>query len=100
MQLPTYRFNQKTAISQIKTAIGSFLWLLGRRAFMVILVVVLLEILLGSFLCYWYVMLPDSHPSELGAEAVIFNSSAYEQALTEWEQRKQFSGTEVYSNPF
>ncbi len=99
MHLPTYRFNQKTIASQLQNGFWSFLWFLGRRAFMVILLVILLEIILGSFLCYWYVVLPQPS-SENEADTVIFSNSTYTHVLQEWEQRKQFTGPEVYSNPF
>ncbi len=76
---------------------------IGERAFLSIIVVILIELAVGGLLFYKYSVLPSKVKIEVSESAVNFNKSDYEQVVKFWEERSSRSRiieNKVYYNPF
>lgn len=70
---------------KIIAKINKIPWILGSRAFLVILIMIFLEIIIGAFIFYKYAL-----PLEKGVltgNSVIFEYNTYEQVLKGFEAR-------------
>lgn len=89
----------KTALRLTK----KFFWFLGKYAFSVTLVIILLELVLGGVLFYQYQLSLKKGESDTSNESFQFKYSVYQNVLTRWElrdQKLQESLQKNYSNPF
>lgn len=78
-------------------------WALGKQAFLVIIICVLLEVALGCILVYKYTALLEGEVSKTVEMPVKFNETAYQAVLQYWETRSEkFSALadQVYLDPF
>ena len=79
------------------------LLVLGKDAFLFILIFVLLEILFGEFLFYKYVFLLRIEEQKIVATPIKFKENVYQSVLQEWQVRENIfknSLQENYQNPF
>ena len=78
-------------------------WILGMHAFLVIVIIVLLELFLGGFLFYRYVFLAERKEPEIVDHSFQFKEGAYQEILDQWDQRDlrlQESLEKEYQSPF
>ena len=78
-------------------------WIIGRDAFLFILIFVLLEVAFGEFLFYKYIFLAEQQEPEDGAIPMEFQKKMYEAVLAELESRERISESlvkEAYEEPF
>ena len=78
-------------------------WILGSYAFSIILILILLDLILGEFLLYKYVILVEIEKPKIVGNTLKFEYSAYQKVLEEWQTREQKfkeSTAEKYSSPF
>src|SRR3989344_3646355 len=76
-------------------------WILGRHAFLVILVLIVCAIMGGIFLFYTYVVSAKTSP--VAGETVKFKYNTYQNVLKEWqlkEQKFEEFADKKYQNPF
>jgi hypothetical protein len=79
------------------------LWLLGKHAFWVILIFMLITILVGEFLIFRYVFSVATKVPEITVIPTRFKEPMYEAVLKEWQERQQMYSSAInqnYSNPF
>ena len=81
--------------------------LIGKDAFLFMLIFILIDILFGEFLFYKYVFLAESKKAEAVSNPITFQESAYKSVLDQWEKRQEsFSSSikeyyqEYYQDPF
>jgi hypothetical protein len=65
------------------------LWMLGRGAFLLILLIIFFEVALGIFLFYIYVFLPQNQTSKVSDDSVYFKEDVYQNIISEWQDRGQ-----------
>lgn len=100
--------NLKLKIDAAKTkALGKRLkglpLFIGERAFLSIIVVILIELVVGGLLFYKYSVLPGNVKIEVSENAVNFNKDDYERVVNFWEERSsrgRDTENKVYSDPF
>lgn len=76
---------------------------LALNAFLVILILILVDVLIGGFLFYKYIYLPEKQSPQNNLSQLIFNDKGYRAVLEEWQKRENtFSkGIDVeLKNPF
>ena len=78
-------------------------WILGRHAFLVILIFILLEVFFAGFISYKYVFLAERSNPQISSSYFQFKNDIYQGILLEWQersQRLQESLQKEYINPF
>lgn len=88
---------------QAKTFFKKLPWVLGRRAFFVIIVFSFLSVLFGVFLFYVYVVGPSSKEPEVFESPVRFRQDLYYKILNQWEidSQKESDASKIERlNPF
>lgn len=94
--------SQKT-IDQYWLIAKNLPWILARHAFLFIVLFVVLEGLLASFLYYTYAFMPQNRIIEVGSAPESFKEKTYQSVLESWEKRRQIienSAQREYNNPF
>jgi hypothetical protein len=92
----------KNAIAQ---AVGTkkFLWVLGRDAVLVFLLIVLIEAAFCEFLFFKYGFLVQMQEPKISVDSFQFKESDYQNILAKWQERSQklqdYSGKD-YTSPF
>ena len=64
-------------------------WRLASHAFLIVLILVLLDLLLGILLFYNYVLLVKVEEPKITGETIVFKSNTYQEVLKEWQLKKQ-----------
>lgn len=62
-------------------------WIIGRNAFLVILILILLDIILGGILSYKYVNLAGEENIENNEGSLKFHDENYKNILDSWDKR-------------
>jgi len=75
----------KMLVAKIKEAI----WTLGTRAFLLVLVLILIDLIFGGFVYYKYVFLAENKEVRVSESIIKFNENAYQQAVKELRAREQ-----------
>ncbi len=86
------RIDFKKIWTGMKTSLANakkILWIIGRHAFAVILILILLDVLFGGFLFYKYVYSAENKNPDIDGNYFKFNDTAYQQVLTQWQSRDQ-----------
>lgn len=65
------------------------LWILGSKAFWIIMMILLLELLFGGFLFYKYVFLTAQQNLEVVSSSYKFKENFYQNIVLSWQQREQ-----------
>lgn len=79
------------------------LWAIGKRAFLGVLVLILLDMLLGVMLFYKYVYLAENKVAQINGESLQFNDGVYQKVLNQWQARDEKLNESLqknYPNPF
>ena len=85
--------------------IKEILWILGKNAFLCILIFILIDILIGEFLFYKYVISIDTKEPKVISTYDKFQENTYLSILEEWQKREDisenlFSSDKNYTDPF
>ncbi|OGZ66689.1 MAG: hypothetical protein A3C50_02265 [Candidatus Staskawiczbacteria bacterium RIFCSPHIGHO2_02_FULL_43_16] len=78
-------------------------WVLARHAFLFILLFVVLEAVIGTFLFYAYIFVPKTKNTEMVDSPETFQEKTYRSVLEAWEKRDaiiESSPQEEYNDPF
>lgn len=78
-------------------------WILGKYAFLFILIFILLDIVFGEFLFYRYVFLVKNEEPQILSIPAKFRDDTYKSVLQYWQEREESlkdSSELNYSNPF
>ncbi|MBI1866249.1 MAG: hypothetical protein HY005_00470 [Candidatus Staskawiczbacteria bacterium] len=80
-------------------------WILGKNAFLCILVFILIDILIGGLLFYKYVLLIDAQEPEISSVYSKFQENIYRSVAEEWQNRENIfknllSLDKNYTDPF
>jgi len=67
---------------KILSKIKCFFWVLGLHAFGLILVVIFIEVLIGGFMFYRYVIVAQEHIPQVEGTIIQFNENAYNSLLS------------------
>ncbi len=97
-------FNNIPSLLKLSTyKIKKIFWMLGRDAFLFILILILLNVIIVEFLFYRYVLLIRLNQPETTSVTTKFQENTYQAILDKRQERenvfKDFS-KESYSNPF
>lgn len=96
-------FNNLRGGNNSNEKLKSFLFFLGKDAFLVILFVLLLEVIFAEILFYQYVLSVDIKEPSSSESFVGFKENEYQLILKEWQSRedslKNYSFDNL-SNPF
>lgn len=65
------------------------LWILGSKAFWIIIIILLLELLFGGILFYKYVFLTTQQNIEVVSSSYKFKENFYQDIVLSWQQREQ-----------
>ena len=65
------------------------LWILGLHAFLLILFLVFVDFILGSFIFYKYVFLAEKEEPKVTENILKFDDKAYQEVLGELQAREQ-----------
>jgi len=96
----------KKILQEIKTGFAStkkILWIVGRHAFLTVLILIFLDVILGGLLFYKYIYLAEKESPAINASVFQFDENSYQKVLTQWESRNkdlQVFLQKNYSNPF
>lgn len=77
-------------------------WLLARNAFVCILALAVVDVVIGEYLLYKYVILATI-PDESASLVVKFKQTTYESVVQIWQDRQKALGDALennYENPF
>jgi hypothetical protein len=96
----------KKILQRIKIGLAStkkILWVVGRHAFLAVLILIFLNVILGGFLFYKYIYLAEKESMAVDTPAFQFDENSYQKVLIQWESRDknlQEFLQKNYSNPF
>jgi len=96
-------FNKDLLFKNFLSSIKKVLLVIGKRAFLVILLLVLLELIVGEFLFYQYAVLVKFKEPQVSVIPTRFKEDVYQSVLKEWKHRDDIFNNvieENYSNPF
>lgn len=98
-------YNFKELLDIYIRKIQKVLWILGKRAFLCILILILIDILIGGFLFYKYVFLIENKEIENISAPNKFQENIYISVVEEWQNRGNIldnlsSFDENYTDPF
>ena len=76
------------------------LWILGLRAFLLILFLVFIDFIIGSFIFYKYVFLAEKEEPKITKNILKFDDKTYQEVLGELQTREQSSkGSSIENQP-
>lgn len=79
-------------------------WILGKNAFLCILMLIFIDVLIGGFLFYKYVLVIDTKETENISNSNKFQENTYRSVLEEWKNRENILGSFLldknYTDPF
>jgi len=78
----------------LEARIGKILWILGLRAFLLILLFILLDFIIGGFVFYKYVFLAEEEMPGISGSIIKFDDKTYQNVLQEL-QAKENSNVEL-----
>lgn len=78
----------KQFLQLVFSAVKKIPWFLGRHAFLVILILIAIDLILGALTFYKYVhLIKASQPQSLESQT-IFKDGVYREILKDWENRE------------
>lgn len=95
---PTYSNRLQSLVFWLK----NIPWILAKQAFLVIVLLVVFDALVGGYLLYKHVI-SATISEESGSLVVIFKQGAYQSVVKTWDDRKQALESSLknnYQNPF
>ena len=81
--------NPKISISAILGIIKKIPWILGKHAFMVVLLLIILSIVFGVSVFYKYIYSVKISQPNIADSPSTFKSNIYQEILKDWEARDQ-----------
>jgi hypothetical protein len=78
-------------------------WAIGNNAFLFIIIFIVVDILIGEFLFYHYIVSPQSYNSPANRSLVKFQSQTYQSVLNDWKTRSDAfdnAGKTIYNDLF
>ncbi len=79
---------QKQASEKVKMSFGDRLkrmpWFFGEHAFLTVLVLILIDLIIGTLMFYNFGILPDYESKTPKQSQYKFNSGSYQQILDKW----------------
>ena len=91
-------------ISKVKIdAVKKIPWILASRAFLMLLIFILLALMLGAWVFYHYAILAETKTEQVTEKTILFKYSGYQTIVNEWQKKNlhlQESKNTVYTNPF
>ncbi len=103
MKFSKSSLSYQNILNGIKNGAKNIVWFFAQGAFFFILIFLLLEVLLGEYLFYQYILVAKTKEPEVTTLPVRFKKEVYQSVLKEWEKRESvFSQAvrEKYTNPF
>lgn len=86
-----------------KEKIKKFFYFLGIHVFSIILIFIFIDLLIGGWLFYKYVILANQQELDAQVDSFKFDENAYQNVLIELEERDKIfndSSPKNYANPF
>ncbi len=96
-------FSNFQLVNFLKTESKKVLLMLGKDAFSVVLILIILEIIFAEFLFYKYVLAVEIVDLTAADTSVTFQKNVYESVLQEWQAREDFlknRSQDKLSDPF
>src|SRR5690348_177413 len=85
-----FHFNKKTTQTS-KSLLGrsfkKIAWVVGNNAFLFIIIFIVIDILIGEFLFYHYIISPQSEVLSPNQPFVKFQDHSYQSVLKDWKIR-------------
>ena len=95
--------NPKKSLDALMGALYNILWFFGKHAFLVFLVITLINISFGAFLFYRYIFLINVKELAIPSAPIEFRENTYQSVLQEWQTRENIfkeSSQKIYQDPF
>ncbi len=89
--LEKYSYNFKKLLDTYIKKIKKIPWILGKNAFLYILIFILIDILIGEFLFYKYILLIETEEPKIVSISNKFQENIYQSVLEEWQNRENIS---------
>ena len=97
-------YNFKKLLDSYVIKIKKIPWILGKNSFLYILIFILIDILIGEFLFYKYVLLIETEEPKIISTSDKFKENIYQSVLEEWQNRENILKdsllNENYTDPF
>ncbi len=93
----------RKSLESLKINAKKSLWSLGKDAFLLILIFILTDILLGELLFYKYVFLVKNQEPKIASSVTRFKKGTYDAVIKEWQDKENIfkNSTEInYQDPF
>ncbi len=97
------KFTKSKSIGGVLDEVKKIPWILGKDAFLFIMIFIFIDIFLGEYLFYKYVFLVKSENPETSSISTEFKENTYEKVLEELKLKADIfenSKIESYDNPF
>ena len=96
-----FSYDYKKLQTQVGVAMKKLPWALGRHAFLCMLMLAVMDVFIGEYLLYKYIIsakIEDSQ-SQTGA---AFKEATYQSVIKEWQSRQDILNASFnqYENPF
>ena len=101
MEPISIRFQKLSGV--FTTNVKKVLWILARHAFLFVLIFALLTVIIGEFMFYSYIILPESKIVDPSSNMIKFQEEDYKSVIEEQKIRESiFKGSlkSQYQNPF
>jgi nitrate/TMAO reductase-like tetraheme cytochrome c subunit len=85
-----------------KNIIEKIIWFLGKKAFVIVLLLVIIDVVIGTFVFYEFVFVAEKQEPKV-VFTLKFKDNDYKTVLSQWKQESQNSqqsGVEIFPNPF
>jgi len=98
-----YSLKNKKIASFITKGVQKLIWVIGNNAFLFIVIFIVVDIIIGEFLFYHYIVSVQSKNVITGESFIHFQSDAYQSVRKDWQNRDILfnkAGTTIYNDPF
>ena len=80
-------------LPKLKEVFSEIIWALGRRAFLFILLFIVIDLIFSGFIFYKYVFLAELKEGKVSNEVLRFNANGYYDAIELLEKNMQNNNT-------
>ena len=78
-----------SALETLTAEIKKTFWILGSRAFLLVLLLIFIDFILGGFIFYKYVFLAEKEEPNVTENVIKFNNKDYQDVMEELQAREQ-----------
>jgi len=91
------------ALKSAPSFVVEVIWLIGKRAFWLTILLILVDLIIGGAVFYKYVFYAENDKSYLNNPPLQFDENSYQEILSQWEKRDESLNQFIqknYPDPF